>query len=39
MGGPVRVLLAGKPVFICCKGCEAELRAHAKQYLDKIRPK
>jgi hypothetical protein len=39
MGGPVRVLIEGRPVFICCKGCEAELRARPKEYLDKIRPK
>jgi hypothetical protein len=39
MGAPVRVVLGGKPVFICCKGCEAELRRNPKQYLGKVRGK
>jgi hypothetical protein len=38
MGTPVRVVLEGKPVFICCKGCESELRSNPKQYLSKLRP-
>lgn len=37
MGLPVRVVIDGKPVFICCKGCEAELRGHPRQYLTKLR--
>jgi len=39
MGVPVRVVLEGKPVFICCKGCETELRRNPKQYLGKLRGK
>jgi multidrug efflux pump subunit AcrA (membrane-fusion protein) len=27
MGAPVRLELNGQPVFLCCKGCEAEARA------------
>jgi multidrug efflux pump subunit AcrA (membrane-fusion protein) len=28
MGTPVKVLLKGEPVFLCCKGCEEEANAH-----------
>ena len=27
MGRPVKVVLKGQPVFLCCKGCEAEAKA------------
>lgn len=36
MGGPVRVEVAGRVVFICCKGCEAELRKNPAKYLAKL---
>lgn len=36
MGAPVKVMLDGRPVFICCKGCEKELRTNSKKYLAKI---
>jgi Cu(I)/Ag(I) efflux system membrane fusion protein len=36
MGGPVRVEVAGRVVFICCKGCEAELRSDPAKYLSKL---
>ena len=36
MGGPVKVVVNGRPVFICCKGCERELRGDAKKYLSKV---
>jgi hypothetical protein len=36
MGGPVRVEVAGRTVFICCKGCEAALRKEPEKYLPKI---
>jgi hypothetical protein len=39
MGGPVRVVLAGRTVFICCKGCEALLREDPAKYLSKLPPK
>lgn len=39
MGTPFRVVLEGKPVFLCCQGCESELRGNPKQYLSKLRPK
>ena len=36
MGRPVKLVVDGKPVFICCKACERELRSDAKKYLAKI---
>jgi hypothetical protein len=33
MGGPVRVVVAGRVVFVCCKGCEKPLRADPAKYL------
>jgi Cu(I)/Ag(I) efflux system membrane fusion protein len=36
MGGPVRVEVAGRVVFICCKGCEAALRKNPAKYLAKL---
>jgi Cu(I)/Ag(I) efflux system membrane fusion protein len=33
MGGPVRVEVAGRTVFVCCKGCEAPLRKNPEKYL------
>jgi len=37
MGTPMRVIIDGRVVFLCCKGCEAEFRGHPKQYLAKLR--
>ena len=36
MGVPVKVLLDGQPVFLCCGGCEAKARANPKQTLQKV---
>ena len=36
MGTPVKLMLEGKPVFLCCKGCEAEARAHPEETLLKV---
>jgi hypothetical protein len=36
MGKPVRVVLEGRSVYLCCKGCEAELRRDPKTYLAKL---
>jgi hypothetical protein len=36
MGPPVPVEVAGKIVFLCCKGCESELRENADRYLSKL---
>jgi hypothetical protein len=39
MGVPVKVIVEGKAVFLCCKGCERELRANAKKYLARLAQK
>jgi Cu(I)/Ag(I) efflux system membrane fusion protein len=36
MGGPVRVEVNGRVVFICCEGCEAKLRKDPGKYLSKL---
>ena len=36
MGAPVKLIVEGRPVFICCKGCERELRGDPKKYLTKV---
>jgi membrane fusion protein, copper/silver efflux system len=36
MGAPVKLIVDGRPVFICCKGCERELRGDPKKYLTKV---
>jgi hypothetical protein len=36
MGGPVKVVVDGRTVFVCCKSCEKPLRAKAAQYLPKL---
>jgi multidrug efflux pump subunit AcrA (membrane-fusion protein) len=37
MGTPVKVMLKGQPIFLCCKGCEEEAKAHEERTLDKVR--
>jgi hypothetical protein len=39
MGGPVRVEVAGRTVFVCCKACEKPLRKNPAKYLKKLPPK
>ena len=36
MGTPVKVRVQGRDVFLCCPGCEEELRAKADEYLAKL---
>jgi membrane fusion protein, copper/silver efflux system len=36
MGPPHKVTLDGQTVFLCCKGCEKEARAHPAQILEKV---
>jgi len=36
MGGPVKVVVDGRVVFICCKECESSLRKEPGQYLMKL---
>jgi hypothetical protein len=35
MGGPVRVVVNGRVVFLCCDGCEDSLREQPEKYLPK----
>ena len=36
MGMPIKLMLEGKPVFLCCKGCEDAARGDAKATLAKV---
>lgn len=36
MGGPIPVDIAGRRVFICCRGCESKLKGDPERYLAKI---
>jgi hypothetical protein len=36
MGGPVKLVVDGRIVFICCEGCEKPLRQKPAQYLLKL---
>lgn len=36
MGAPVRVAIAGRSVFVCCKGCEKPLLKKPDEYLAKL---
>ncbi len=36
MGRPVKLLLNGQPVFLCCKGCESQAREHAERTLQLV---
>ena len=37
MGGPIPVEVAGRKVFICCKGCESKLKQDPQKYLAKLK--
>lgn len=39
MGAPYRVVVEGQVVFLCCDGCEAELRKNPKPFLAKLNGK
>ena len=36
MGAPVKVNVHGRPIFICCKGCESRLLSKPDEYLAKL---
>jgi Cu(I)/Ag(I) efflux system membrane fusion protein len=36
MGPPVKIILDGKPVFLCCPSCEGKARANTQRTLDKV---
>jgi YHS domain-containing protein len=37
MGKPFKTLVNGKTVFLCCSGCEADLKADPEKYLAKLK--
>jgi hypothetical protein len=37
MGTPLKIVLDGQPVFLCCKGCEKQARDHASETLKTVR--
>ena len=37
MGKPPKVTIEGREVFLCCDGCEEELRNDASKYLAKLK--
>jgi Cu(I)/Ag(I) efflux system membrane fusion protein len=37
MGPPVKVTVEGEPVFLCCQGCERDVRENPQQILTKVR--
>lgn len=36
MGTPIKVIVAGQPVFLCCAGCEMEAQQNADETLKKV---
>jgi Cu(I)/Ag(I) efflux system membrane fusion protein len=36
MGGPIRLEVSGRTVFVCCEGCDAPLRKSPEKYLAKL---
>jgi hypothetical protein len=36
MGPPVKLIVKGQPVFICCKGCEESINDEPDKYLAKV---
>lgn len=36
MGGPVKVLVGGQPLYLCCKGCMAKVKSDPELYLTKV---
>ncbi len=36
MGPPVKMLVKGEPIFLCCKGCEKRVNADPDKYLAKV---
>lgn len=36
MGGPIKVMVGDKPIFLCCKGCVKKIRAEPAKYLSKV---
>ncbi|HYO26258.1 MAG TPA: hypothetical protein VEQ85_15060 [Lacipirellulaceae bacterium] len=38
MGGPIKVSVEGRDVFVCCEGCVEKLEANPAEYLAKLDP-
>lgn len=38
MGPPVRVVVKGREVFLCCDGCEGPIKADPDKYLARLKP-
>ena len=39
MGKPPKVTVEGQDVFLCCAGCEEEIKSNPDEYLAKLNPK
>jgi hypothetical protein len=37
MGVPVKIMVKGEPVFICCKGCAEDVRNNPDKTLEKVK--
>jgi hypothetical protein len=37
MGSPIKLMIKGEPVFICCKGCKKEAEANPDKTLAKVK--
>jgi hypothetical protein len=37
MGGPIKLMIKGEPVFICCKSCKKEAEADPEKTLAKVK--
>jgi Cu(I)/Ag(I) efflux system membrane fusion protein len=37
MGVPIKVLVAGQPVFLCCEGCQEQALAHPEKTLARVK--
>jgi hypothetical protein len=35
MGDPIKVVIDGKPLYLCCRGCAAKVQGHPEEYLPK----
>jgi len=36
MGGAYKIIYKGKPIFLCCKGCEADFLKDPEKYVKKL---
>jgi hypothetical protein len=37
MGVPLKIMIRGEPVFLCCDACETRARAHADRTLERVK--